>query len=346
MEEKYIKYTKHMKLIVLSESDNYSVSSLIRNLIKMFYDESIIKIFEERGIEIITSKYIKEVLNKTEIEFLEQIEDKKDFIIFGIHPNGWLPAIQFGKDIKKVMWQDDLHYFANFINRNELSVQKFSEKYDPFYIKDVDYVITPSSIYFKNLGINDYDEKIIDFFYFLDEKKYTLIDYDYHKRTNGIVLSGAIYHGYESRMEFDKLRKTDLFKDLIYKIEHPGYENNEHMTELNYYNEISKYKGAFVGHHAFPIDFLLAKHIEVLMCGCLGFFEPNPLLKEQLGLIEYVHYIPCFDENGLIKDDSFYRKWIESDEGYMIAKKGKEYVRDKFGKEYIKKLADFFTSIS
>ena len=312
----------------------------------MFYDESIIKIFEERGIEIITSRYIKEVLNKTEIEFLEEIEDKKDFIIFGIHPYAWVTSIKNGVGIKKVMWQDDLHYFAHFVERDGETVQRFSKKYEPSYIKDVDYVITPSSIYFKNLGIDDYDEKIIDFFYFLDEKKYTLIDSDYQKRKSLIVLSGEIHPGYESRTEFDKLRKTDLFKDLIYKIEHPGYENNEHMTDLNYYNEISKYKGAFVGHHAFPINFLLAKHIEVLMCGCLGFFEPNPLLKEQLGLIEYVHYIPCFDENGLIKDDSFYRKWIESDEGYMIANQGKEYVRDKFGKEYVKKLADFFLSIS
>ena len=45
-------------------------------------------------------------------------------------------------------------------------------------------------------------------------------------------------------------------------------------------------------------------------------------------------------------DNSFYIKWIESDEGHTIANRGKEYVRDKFGKEYIKKLADFFASIS
>ena len=71
-----------MKLVVLSNNDNYSVSGLIRYLIKMFYDDSIIKIFEERGLEIITSNYIKEVLNKTDIEFLKEIENKKDFVIF------------------------------------------------------------------------------------------------------------------------------------------------------------------------------------------------------------------------------------------------------------------------
>jgi hypothetical protein len=56
---------------------------------------------------------------------------------------------------------------------------------------------------------------------------------------------------------------------------HPGYKNNEHLTELNYYLKLSEYKGAFVGHHEYPLNFLLAKHIEVLMCGCLGFFEKN-----------------------------------------------------------------------
>jgi len=329
-----------MKLVVLSESDNYSVSSLIRYLIKMFYEDSVIEIFKELGIEIITSKYIKEVLNKTEIEFLEKIENKKDYLILGIHPYGWTTAIKNGTGIKKVMWQDDLHYFAHFIERDGEIVQRFSKKYEPIYIKDVDYVITPSSIYFRNLGINDCDEKIIDFFYFLNEKNYEYIDeLKFEQRINGVVLSGDVVKGYDSRVEFDNLRKNILFKDLIYKIDHPGYKNNEHMTELNYYKELSKYKAAFVGHYVYPINFLLAKHIEVLMCGCIGFFEPNPLLKDQLGLIEYVHYIPCFDENGLIKDDSFYRKWIESDEGYMIANNGKEYVRKKFGREYIREFA-------
>ena len=133
-----------MKLIILSESDNYSVSGLIRYLIKMFYDDSIIKIFEERGIEIITSNYIKEVLNKTDIEFLKEIENKKDFVIFGIHPYGWETAIKSGTGIKKIMWQDDLHYFAHFIKRDGEIVQRFSKKYEQNYIKDVDYLITQS----------------------------------------------------------------------------------------------------------------------------------------------------------------------------------------------------------
>ena len=334
------------KLIVLSQSDDYTVSSLIRYLIKMFYEDSVIEIFKELGIEIITSRYIKEILNKTEIEFLTEVKEKENYLIFAIHPYGWETAIKSGCEIKKIMWQDDLHYFAHFIKRDGEIVQRFSKKYEPIYIKDVDYLMTPSSIYFKNLKINQFDNKIIDFFYFLDEKNYQYTDESkFEKRINGVVLSGDIVKGYDSRVEFDNLRQNILFKDLVYKIEHPGYENNEHMTELNYYKELSKYKAAFVGHYVYPLNFLLAKHIEVLMCGCIGFFEPNPLLKEQLGLIEYVHYIPCFDENGLIKDDSFYRKWIESDEGYMIAKQGKEYVRKKFGNDYIREFANLISKM-
>jgi len=106
------------------------------------------------------------------------------------------------------------------------------------------------------------------------------------------------------------------------------------MTEINYYNKLSKFKGAFVGHLLFPINYLVAKHIEVLMCGCLGFFEKNPLLKDELGLIEFEHYIPCSDDNGnLIKDEKFYIDWIEK--GNEIALKGSLYVREKFGENYI-----------
>jgi hypothetical protein len=80
------------------------------------------------------------------------------------------------------------------------------------------------------------------------------------------------------------------------------------------------------------------------MCGCLAFFEPNILLKEQLGLIEYKHYIPCFDKNGLIKDENFYINWMNSKEGEEVANNGKEYVK-KFGKDYIKELINFFNKI-
>ncbi len=336
---------KMKKLIVLSESDDYNVSGLIRYLIRMFYDDWVIEKFKDSGIEIITSKFIKEKLNKTEKEYLINLDSKEDNLIFGIHPYGWEMSIEYCPNIKKIIWQDDLHYFANFTERKGKSLQQYSEKFDIKFINDVKYIVSPSSIYFKNLGIKS--NKLKDFFYFLNEDLFDLTgNLDYDKRIDKIVLSGAIYftkegYGYQSRFEFNKLRENDFFRDLIHKIEHPGYKNNSHMTEIKYYDELTKYKAAFVGHHTYPINFLLAKHIEVLMCGCLGFFEPNPLLKEQLGLIEYVHYIPCFDENGLIKDINFYLDWIHSEEGRKISITAKNYVRNKFGKEYVNIFLDF-----
>ena len=334
------------KLIVISHSDDYTVSGTIRYLIKMFYEPKIIEMFNQNGFDIITSKFIKESLNMSEIDYLRSIEPTDDYLIFGIHPYGLDTSLNSETKIKKVIWQDDLHYFANYEDREGASVQLYQKKYDPKYIKDIDYMITPSSIYFKNLDINKYNDKIIDLFYFLNEDYFDLIgNEDFKDRIPKVVLSGVIGKGYASRIEFDDLRSETEFDDLIYKISHPGYVNNEHMTELNYYNELTKYKSAFVGHYIFPINFLLSKHIEVLMCGCLGFFEPNPLLKEQLGLVEWLHYIPCYDENGLIKDINFYKKWMNSEKGKTIADNGRKYVRREFGKKQIMKLISFLKTV-
>lgn len=326
-------------LIVLSHSEDYDVGGLVRYLIKMFDIKSIKEIFKNKGINIITSRYIRDVLNKSDEEYLKEInemESSEDYMIFGIHPYGLNVSITNAKNIKKIIWLNDPHYLAHSIERNGEIVQNYIKKYDPPFIKNIDYLITPSPIYFKNLEIYEYNEKIKDFFYFLDEGLYEITgNIPYNDRLNKVILSGVTRGGYLSRIQFDELRKRQEIPHFIDKIDHPGYKDNSHMTEVNYYSELTKYKGAFVGHHKFPLDFLLAKHIEVLMCGCLGFFEPNPLLKEQLGLVEFEHYIPCFNENGLIEDPKFYINWMQSEEGEKIANNGKKYVRDKFGKKYI-----------
>lgn len=336
------------KLIVISQSDNYDVGNLVRYLIKMFDDIHIRDLFFKKGFDIVTSNYIKNSLLMTEQSFLQSLEneDTSDYLIFAIHPYGMHISIEYAKKIKKVIWLNDPHYLSYYTERNGQSVQLFSDKFNPPFLSDIDYLVTPSSIYFENLKITKFGDKIIDFFYFLDESLYELTgNINYKERENKIVLSGAIGSGYKSRFDFNQLSYDKKFENLIFKINHPGYEDNQHMTGLNYYNQLTNFKSAFVGHHVFPINFLLAKHIEVLMCGCLGFFEPNPLLKSQIGLIEFKHYIPCFDENGLITDDKFYIDWMESEEGEKIANDGKEYVREKFGKEYIQEFIDFLTQL-
>jgi hypothetical protein len=341
-----------MKLIVLSESYNYDVGALVRFLIRMFENPKIINIFKENGIEIITSNYIRENIGISELDYIERIDEKEieDYLIFGIHPYGLNVSIKSKSKIKKIVWINDPHYFAHYVEKNEKSVQTFDENYDPIQLSNIDYLITPSIVYFENLKIEKYNDKIKYFFYFLDEDWYEIIgNIDYKKRQNKIILSGVVGGGYYSRIEFDKLKNEEKFNEIIDKIEHPGYNIgnksiDETNTGMNYYNKISNYKSAFVGHHNYPIDFLLAKHIEVLMCGCLAFFEPNDLLEKELGLKPFEHYIPCFDENGLIKDPNFYIDWISK--GGSIAENGKKYVREKFGNKYILEFIDFLKNVN
>ena len=327
-------------LVVISQDNNYDVGGLVRYFIKMFDDLDIRRIFNENNIKVITSKDIKENFKTTEELFIQNI-DSKNYIFLGIHPYG---LHKIYNNIKEgpnfIVWQNDPHYFAYYVDDRDETIQKYNKMYSSIFLDKIDYLITPSKIYFENLNIKKYDDKIIDFFYFINDEFFNEINYvNYKDRKSQVILSGTISDGYNSRMEFKNINNN-----LIYYLHHPGYTNNLHMTELNYYNELSKYKSAFVGHNNYPLNYLLAKHIEVLMCGCLAFFEPNTLLKEQLGLIEYKHYIPCFDKSGLIKDENFYVNWMNSKEGEEIANNGKEYVK-KFGKDYIKELINFFNKI-
>ena len=348
-EFEYLNIINFKLFIFLSvlNNDNYCISGLVRYLIKLHDNYENTKLFIKNGLKIITYKNLNKHLNlkkeiiEDETELITNIKllPSNNKIFLGFHPWG-LEQI-FGNKLninnKVIMWQDDLHWFANNCEDskdNYRDVTKYDKKYNPLFLDSLDALVTPSPIYFKNLNITEYDHKIKFLFYILNPDHYNkLYINNYKNRKNQIILSGVVGGGYKTRIEFNNLKNK--FRDLIFHQESPGYKNNEHMTEMNYYNKVSEYKGAFVGHHLFPINFLLAKHIEVLMCGCIGFFENHPLLKEELGLIEYEHYIPCSDDNGnLIEDENFYYDWLEK--GEEIAKKGSEYVRNKFGKNYIK----------
>jgi hypothetical protein len=342
------------RLIVIHHLDeNYDVGGLVRFLIKIFNDENYKKnLMDVYGIETTTSRDIYQKYHSNNVEYLNKASTSKssdDIVVFGIHPFG-IHIIEtcanfLGQKIKKIGWTNDPHYFAYTVEQDSQKVKKYSKKIFPIKSLEIlDYLVTPSSIYFDNLGIDEYRHKIIDIFYFLNTTLLSnLSDKKYEDRTPKIILSGAI-GGYSSRSLFNELRENDVkFKNLIYKLNHPGRKNNGHMTEANYYNKLSEFKGGFVGHHDFPLNYLLAKHIEVLMCGCLGFFEPNPLLKSQLGLQEYIHYIPCYKDGKIIDDASFYGDWLKN--GENIAKQGKEYVLREFGDKQIMKLFNFLNKV-
>jgi hypothetical protein len=361
-------------LVVLNNiNKDYDVGSLVRYIIKMYYDYDNSVLFLKNGIKIVTTDNIINGLyipfNNTIVDgneklniftkYAEKIEKFKKSIYFVIIYRNLLTSPSFlnNKEIKKIFWFNDLHAFAydvqDRINKN-IVVQKYDKKYDIPELDKINYLLTPSMQYFKNLKIDKYNDKVKYLFYALNYKYYEQIDYkDYNTRKNKIILSGCVADGYKTRMQLNQYRETDKkFNILIDKLEHPGYEKNAHMTDMNYYKKLCQYKAAFVGNYVYPINFLLAKHIEVLMCGCLGFFERNHLLKEQLGLIEYVHYIPATDPKGnVISNINYYIYWMESKDsdgnirGQKIAQTGAEYVREKYGIKYIQEYIDFFNMV-
>jgi hypothetical protein len=340
-------------LIILYQKGDYDVGGLVRFLIKIFddvyYRELLINKFK---LKVLTSLDIEKELNITDEEFINNLNNSDNFqnsIVFGIHPYGLSMIYKINKkariekNIKSIGWLNDPHWLAYNIKDRKEIVQKHIETYTPPFLCNIDYLISPSTIYFKNLKITEYDYKIKDIFYFINPKNFEVVNKKYKDRKSQIILSGSTGQGYTSRIHFNKLKEiSEDFKKLIYKLDHPGYKDNTHMTDLNYYNKLCEYKGSFVGHYDFPINFLLAKHIEVLMCGCLAFFEPNELLESQLGLKEFEHYIPCYKDKNIIDDYSFYKKWLDSEEGEKIAKKGQYYIFENFGDKQIYNLFSFF----
>jgi hypothetical protein len=241
-------------------------------------------------------------------------------------------------NIKTIFWMDDLHFPCMNLENEERLENKVIEL-DERYV-NVDMIVTPSINYFRNIN-SILLEKSKFLFYFFDEN---LIDMfnpknNYNSRTSKILLSGKINSlSYPSR----KQMYTNYFnnKDIFDWLEHPGYNNLKHnVYHLEYYKKLASYKGAIVGLAKFPLNFLLAKVIEVLGSGCLGFFEASTLYKERLGLEEYIHYIPIeFDENNKLKFLNYeYRYILDSKEGLEIAMNGYNYIKNNFNsKTFIK----------
>lgn len=261
-------------------------------------------------------------------------------------------------NIKTIFWIDDLHY-PTVNTSNEERLHKELVDKDERYL-NVDLILTPSLDYFENIDSNLLSKSKF-LFYFFDINlidKFNPINYD--NRINKILLTGKInLLSYPSR----KQMYTNYFynKDLYDWIDHPGYKNYKHnVFHLNYYNKLSEYKGAILGLAKYPVNFLLAKVVEILGCGCLGFFEESSLYEERLGLKEYVHYIPVEIKNNddievkyskenffyLDIDNSKFESYLNSDKGKEIAKNGYNYIKEKLTSDnFINKIISIINNI-
>jgi hypothetical protein len=79
-----------------------------------------------------------------------------------------------------------------------------------------------------------------------------------------------------------------------------------------------------------------------MLAGCIAFIEPNESLKNDLGLIEYEHYVPVLmSDNKMVLDINYYNKYLGTQEGLRIkylgtqeglriAKNGFNYIKNNF----------------
>lgn len=277
-----------------------------------------------------------ELMNAMEniVAILPDISSKYEKIIFlGFHPTPFQPFIRYNKELKKysniktILWQDDLHAY--------FEVEEKRVKLDY-----ADHIITPSPIYFENL-YPEYLAKTSFFFYSADFAENEQFSKKWEKRFDKIILSGCVNKGYRIRVDIaNEMAKNKEFGEICDFIKKPkmkeyNYKDNIILPYgINYYKILGKFKGAFFGYYEYPKNFNLAKILEILSMGCIGFFEYSPLLEKELGLIAMKHYVPCTNmETGkLITNVEYYKYYLENRDGKgkEIAENGREHIRKNF----------------
>lgn len=317
------------------EKNGYIVYD-ITDFIQTKYEHN--QIIDIKSNNELTDEQIKEIYGtavRSMFSFIKN-NDIKNAFIFGFHPYGYDPLFKddynykllIHQNFKIFIWHDDLHSY----NRNR-------KKADTDIISDhrldkTHYILTPSFNYYRNIK-SPYLQKSIFYFYCLNENYFKdILTNDFDKRLNKIILTGATGYGYPFRHAVYQQYQTDEGKKYIDVMGHPGYDRkkNQGKTGVDYLKILAKYKGAFFGFLAYPLDHPLAKIIEILSCGTIGFFEHLPILEEELGLIPFVHYVPMLTNNKHepIFDVKYYTYYLTSQEGKTIAETGCKYVRDKF----------------
>lgn len=233
------------------------------------------------------------------------------------------------KNIKTVIWHDDLHEF------NRYQKKSYNIPVTDYRLDKTDLILTPSKRYYENI-ISPYLPKTVQFFYGFNQELFPQLKIsNFKKKKKKIILSGSFYEFYPIRVQLKKYHennKNTEFSQLIDVLQYPSRSRqSDKNKDFEYYKILNKYQGAFFGFARYPLNFPLAKIIEILACGTLGFFEPNPVLKE-LGLEPFVHYVPIKlnRHHQIIPEANYYKKYLGTDEGMKIALTGCRYVRWNF----------------
>ena len=218
-----------------------------------------------------------------------------------------------------LLWLDDLQkLFQNEVLRPE-NFNKSQNLLKSKTIHLIDKFITPSIIFFKNIN-SPFLEKTIFQFYSINSHDFKTIK-PFHQRINKILLSGYIDSSYKTRSKLLKLYKTKKkYQENIHYHHHPGYGKGN--ADPNYFQTLQNYKYAFIGLVNYPMNYCISKIIETLACGTLAFIEFSSLLKEELGLIAYQHYIPVYQNTDLIKTFDL----LKNGKDKIIAENARNYI--------------------
>jgi len=294
----------------------------------------------------LTDDQIATIQSKANSNLINKIKTTNEYngsIMVCFHPKGYdsylgnafVISLLKSKGIKVIMWQDDLHAFNRSHNK-PLDTPVIDTR-----LNNASLILTPSKLFFENQK-SQYINKTIQYFYCFNELFLPELKNVYKNRKKKILLSGACYFlngiGYKLRHEIYKYWQankngTGMGKYIDCLI-HPSYNRltNRDKTGLNYYKILSSYAGAFFGFAQWPQNYVLAKIIEILCCGTLGFFEYNPQLEQILGLIKFKHYVPILvDQNNTpLFNTDYYLKYLLTDEGERIATEGFKYAIGRF----------------
>lgn len=282
------------------------------------------------------------------------INNYPNHILIGLEPIGFDQITNYNLPNKKILSIYDPHGFYLVKNPNNNIFDKehiFTDK----RLDEVNLIVSPSILYFKNINSNYFNKcKFISFSYNEENNKLFSIQKfeSFFNRKMLILLQGANDNNYKYRHSLffikNKLNESinfindfihfdnrDKFCELLEILPYSRYNRSNSKYNDNvgikYLETLSQYQGSFIFFAVFPINFILAKIFEVMLAGCIAFIEPNESLKNDLGLIEYEHYVPVLmTNNKMVFDTDYYNKYLGTQEGLRIAKNGFNYIKNNF----------------
>jgi len=282
------------------------------------------------------------------------INNYPNHILVGLEPIGFDQITNYNLPNKKILSIYDPHGFYLVKNKNNTVFDKehiFTDK----RLDEVNLIVSPSILYFKNINSTYFNKShFISFSYNQENNKILNLQKfeSFFNRKKLIVLQGADVSSYKYRNalfiiknkldesinfvnDFIYFDNRDKFCELLEILPYSRYNRSNSLYNddagLKYLQTLSQYQGSFIFFAIHPINFILAKIFEVMLAGCIAFIEPNESLKNDLGLIEYEHYVPILmSNNKMVLDINYYYKYLGTPKGLQIAKNGFNYIKNNF----------------